>query len=71
MAAAVMIVAAGLLGTVATAQNRAISGTVVDANGAERHQVIFSCRKKSHCFAARYRRVARASRYSRMANLDR
>ena len=27
MAAAVMIVAAGLLGTVATAQNRAISGT--------------------------------------------
>ena len=34
MAAAVMIVAAGLLGTVATAQNRAISGTVVDANGA-------------------------------------
>ena len=34
MAAAVMIVAAGLLGTVATAQNRAISGTVVDENGA-------------------------------------
>ena len=34
MAAAVMIVAAGLLGTVATAQNRAISGKVVDANGA-------------------------------------
>ena len=34
MAAAVMIVAAGLLGTVATAQNRAISGTIVDANGA-------------------------------------
>ena len=34
MAAAVMIVAAGLLGTVATAQNRAISGTVVDASGA-------------------------------------
>ena len=34
MAAAVMIVAAGLLGTVATAQNRAISGTVVDATGA-------------------------------------
>ena len=29
-----MIVAAGLLGTVATAQNRAISGTVVDASGA-------------------------------------
>ena len=34
MAAAVMIVAAGLLGTVATAQNRAISGTVVDESGA-------------------------------------
>ena len=34
MPAAVMIVTAGLLGTVATAQNRAISGTVVDANGA-------------------------------------
>ena len=34
MAAAVMIIAAGLLGTVATAQNRAISGTVVDENGA-------------------------------------
>ena len=34
MAAAAMIVVAGLLGTVATAQNRAISGTVVDANGA-------------------------------------
>ena len=34
MAAAVMIVAAGLLGTVATAQNRAVSGTVVDASGA-------------------------------------
>ncbi len=33
MAAAVMIVAAGLLGTVATAQNRAISGTVVDESG--------------------------------------
>ena len=33
MAAAVMILAAGLLGTVATAQNRAISGTVVDENG--------------------------------------
>ena len=29
-----MILAAGLLGTVATAQNRAISGTVVDASGA-------------------------------------
>jgi len=29
-----MIVAAGLLGTVATAQNRAISGTVVDESGA-------------------------------------
>ena len=34
MAAAVMIIAAGLLGTVATAQNRAISGTVVDESGA-------------------------------------
>ena len=34
MAAAVMIVAVGLLGTVATAQNRAISGTVVDESGA-------------------------------------
>ena len=34
MAAAVMIVAAGLLGTVASAQNRAISGTVADASGA-------------------------------------
>ena len=34
MAAAVMIVAAGLLGTVASAQNRAISGTVVDESGA-------------------------------------
>ena len=34
MAAAVMILAAGLLGTVATAQNRAISGTIVDASGA-------------------------------------
>ena len=34
MAAAVMIVAAGLLGTVATAQNRAISGIVVDESGA-------------------------------------
>ena len=34
MAAAAMIVAAGLLGTVATAQNRAVSGTVVDASGA-------------------------------------
>ena len=34
MAAAAMILAAGLLGTVATAQNRAISGTVVDASGA-------------------------------------
>ena len=34
MAAAVMIFAAGLLGTVATAQNRAISGTVVDESGA-------------------------------------
>ena len=34
LAAAVMIVTAGLLGTVATAQNRAISGTVVDATGA-------------------------------------
>ena len=34
MAAAVMIVAARLLGTVATAQNRAISGTVVDESGA-------------------------------------
>ena len=34
MATAVMIIAAGLLGTVATAQNRAISGTIVDANGA-------------------------------------
>ncbi len=34
MADAVMIVAAGLLGTVATAQNRAISGTVVDESGA-------------------------------------
>ena len=34
VAAAVMIVAAGLLGTVATAQNRAISGTVVDESGA-------------------------------------
>ena len=34
MAAAVMIVAAGLLGTVTSAQNRAISGTVVDENGA-------------------------------------
>ena len=33
MAAAVMIIAAGLLGTVATAQNRAISGTVVDESG--------------------------------------
>jgi TonB-linked SusC/RagA family outer membrane protein len=33
MAAAAMIIAAGLLGTVATAQNRAISGKVVDANG--------------------------------------
>jgi TonB-linked SusC/RagA family outer membrane protein len=33
MAAAVMIFTAGLLGTVASAQNRAISGTVVDANG--------------------------------------
>ncbi|MBR5255897.1 MAG: SusC/RagA family TonB-linked outer membrane protein [Bacteroidales bacterium] len=29
-----MILAAGLLGTVATAQNRAISGTIVDASGA-------------------------------------
>ena len=34
VAAAVMIIAAGLLGTVATAQNRAISGTVVDESGA-------------------------------------
>ena len=34
LASAVIIVAAGLLGTVATAQNRAISGTIVDANGA-------------------------------------
>ena len=34
MAAAAMILAAGLLGTVATAQNRAISGTVVDESGA-------------------------------------
>ena len=34
MAAAAMIVAAGLLGTVATAQNRAVSGTVTDASGA-------------------------------------
>ena len=34
MAAAVMIIAAGLLGTVATAQNRAINGTVVDESGA-------------------------------------
>ena len=34
MAAAVMIVAAGLLGTNAFAQNRAIGGTVVDAAGA-------------------------------------
>ena len=34
MAAAVMIVAAGLLGTNAFAQNRAIGGTVVDATGA-------------------------------------
>ena len=34
VAAAVMIVAAGLLGTVATAQNRAVSGTVTDASGA-------------------------------------
>ena len=34
LATAVMIVAAGLLGTVATAQNRAISGTVVDESGA-------------------------------------
>ena len=33
MAAAVMIIAAGLLGTVATAQNRAITGTVVDESG--------------------------------------
>ena len=34
MAAAAMIVVAGLLGTVATAQNRAVSGTVTDASGA-------------------------------------
>ena len=34
MATAAMIFAAGLLGTVATAQNRAISGTVADASGA-------------------------------------
>ena len=34
MAAAAMILAAGLLGTVATAQNRAISGKVVDESGA-------------------------------------
>ena len=34
MAAAAMILAAGLLGTVASAQNRAISGTVVDESGA-------------------------------------
>ena len=34
LASAVIIVAAGLLGTVATAQNRAISGTVVDESGA-------------------------------------
>jgi len=34
MAAAAMIVVSGLLGTVATAQNRAISGTVADASGA-------------------------------------
>ena len=33
VAAAAMIFAAGLLGTVASAQNRAISGTVVDENG--------------------------------------
>ena len=34
MAAAAMIAVAGLLGTVATAQNRAVSGTVTDATGA-------------------------------------
>ena len=34
VAAAMMFIAAGLLGTVATAQNRAISGTVVDESGA-------------------------------------
>ncbi len=34
VAAAAMIFAAGLLGTVASAQNRAISGTVVDESGA-------------------------------------